>query len=62
MTFDDVKTDTKKGTASITMQIAKDLSGVDFQATIIATLRSAVNDLEAEYHAAVQLLRDKEMV
>lgn len=62
MTFDDVKTDTKKGTASITMQIAKDLSGVDFQATIIAALRSAVNDLEAEYHAAVQLLRDKEMV
>jgi len=62
MTFDKVKTDTKKGTATITMQIAKDLSGVDFQATIIAALRSAVNDLEAEYHAAVQLLRDKEMV
>lgn len=60
MTFDDVKTDTKKGTATITMQVAKDISGVDVQAAIVAALRTAITDLEVEYHAAVQSLRDKE--
>ncbi len=62
MTFDEVKTDAKKGTASITVPIAKGLSDVDAQAALLAALRTAIAELEADHHTAVQSLRDKEML